>query len=296
MLRTPRAALIAALACLAGLAATGVLAYLVPVAHSGDSQSLRGFSALNRPRVDGLLEDVAHLADPLPYGLLGVALVAVALMRGRRRLAGLLPVVLLGSPGTSELLKPLLAHPRPAEWLGRAQIHAASWPSGHATASMTIALCAVLVAPAVLRPLAAVGGALFALGVSFSILALLWHFPSDVVGGYLVAATWALLAVAVLRRWPQPGMRAERPHPFAALLPVAALVVLAAAAAAALAFARPALLAHVLVDRRSFAAVAGSIAALALALAGALAYGVSGARRPAPRGAPPRVRPDSPPG
>src|SRR5204863_3674731 len=102
------------------------------------------------------------------------------------------------APGTTELLKPLLAHPRTAEWLGDSQVAAASWPSGHATAAMTVALCAVLVAPAALRPLAAVAGSLFALAVSFSILVQHWHFPSDVVGGYLVAATWGLLAVAAL--------------------------------------------------------------------------------------------------
>jgi len=37
-------------------------------------------------------------------------------------------------------------------------------------------------------------------------LILAWHMPSDVLGGYLVAALWTALAVAALRaadrRWP----------------------------------------------------------------------------------------------
>jgi membrane-associated phospholipid phosphatase len=60
-------------------------------------------------------------------------------------------------------------------------------------------LCALLVLPARLRPPAAALGALFAAAVGCSLLILAWHLPSDVVGGYLVAALWASLAVAGLR-------------------------------------------------------------------------------------------------
>ena len=63
----------------------------------------------------------------------------------------------------------------------------ASWPSGHATAAMSFALCAVLAAPARLRPLVAAVGAAFAVAVCYSFLALAWHYPSDVLGGFLVA-------------------------------------------------------------------------------------------------------------
>ena len=67
-------------------------------------------------------------------------------------------------------------------------------------------LCAVLVAPARLRPLVASIGALYAVAVGFALLILAWHMPSDVLGGYLMATLWAALAVAALRaaerRWP----------------------------------------------------------------------------------------------
>jgi hypothetical protein len=53
----------------------------------------------------------------------------------------------------------------------------------------------------------AVGGALFALGVSESVMLLAWHFPSDVVGGFLVATASALMVLAGLRaaeaHWPE---------------------------------------------------------------------------------------------
>jgi membrane-associated phospholipid phosphatase len=63
---------------------------------------------------------------------------------------------------------------------------------------MCLALCAVLVAPARLRPLVATLGVIYALSVGYAVVALVWHFPSDVVGGFLVAAGWTLVAVAGL--------------------------------------------------------------------------------------------------
>ncbi len=86
-------------------------------------------------------------------------------------------------------------------------------------------LCAVLAAPVHLRPLVAAVGAAYAVAVGFSLLILAWHMPSDVFGGFLVAALWMALAVAALRtadqRWPsgssrtgsgrsRPGVRAMR--------------------------------------------------------------------------------------
>jgi membrane-associated phospholipid phosphatase len=91
----------------------------------------------------------------------------------------------------------LLAHPH--AWVGDNWVKAASWPSGHATAAMALALCAVLVAPRRLRPTVAALGAMFVAGVGLSLLILAWHLPSDVLGGYLVGMLWVALAVAGLR-------------------------------------------------------------------------------------------------
>jgi hypothetical protein len=122
--------------------------------------------------------------------------VLIALIRRRPRVAAALAAVMLGANVTTQLLKPLLAHPRAAG--GASPIAAASWPSGHATAAMSLALCFVIAAPSRLRPWAAAAGAAFAVAVSFSFLTLAWHFPSDVFGGFLVATMWTMLAAAAL--------------------------------------------------------------------------------------------------
>lgn len=260
-----RTALFAALACFAGLVATGVLAYLIPVSHAHDSGALAGFEALNRPRVTSLLTHVAHLADFWPYLAIGLSLAVVAALRKRPRVAGAILLLLVATGATTALLKPLLAHPRTSEWLGNSRVTAASWPSGHATAAMTLALCAVMAATPRSRATVATIGALFAVAVSYAILALGWHFPSDVVGGYFVAATWTLLAVAALIRWPGEA-RARTSGEFDSRGPV--IVAGATAGLAGLVvLARPQKVADFVLQRPSFVIGASVIALLAAAMA-----------------------------
>ncbi len=53
--------------------------------------------------------------------------------------------------------------------------------------------------------------AAFAIAVSYSFLELGWHYPSDVLGGFLVATVWTLLGIAALalyeQRRPSAGRR-----------------------------------------------------------------------------------------
>jgi membrane-associated phospholipid phosphatase len=280
VVRRPRIALLAAAVCVAGLLLTLVLAYFAPPFGGRDAATLQGFVDLNRPRVTTLLSDVAHLADPAPYGLIGLALVVIALVRRRGRVALAIVVVLICSAVMTEALKPLLSHPRPQEWLGKGQIAAASWPSGHATAAMALALCAVLAVPARWRPAAATAGGLFALGVAYSILALGWHFPSDVIGGYLVAGLWTSLAVAVVSRWDElRPVRIERKPPSALAAGAPGLLVGAALLGALLiALDRPHAVALYAREHPAFLLGAATIAALAALLTAALSA-VTTARR-----------------
>lgn len=188
--------------CVAAFLGLLALAYFAGFARWADGAALQGFVGLQRPLTVPLFERLAHLADPLPYVLFGSAIVAAALAQGRPRHALAAAALLGGSAVSSQVLKPLLAMEREFDF---AAVNAAAYPSGHATAAMALALALVLVAPPAWRVAAAAAGGGLVLGISFSILALGWHFPSDVVGGYLLATVWCLLAVAALRaagaRW-----------------------------------------------------------------------------------------------
>jgi membrane-associated phospholipid phosphatase len=197
--RRPVIPLLVALACLLAMGVTALLALDSPGAHERDAAMLHGFVALDRPSVHDAVYVLAHLADPAPYLLVGIALIGWALLRRLVWRAGAVALLLVVTGASTQAIKHLLAQPRFESWLGVHQVGAASWPSGHSTAAMTLALCAVLVAPRVLRPAVAVLGGAFAIGVGYAVLVLAWHFPSDVLGGFLMAGFWTALAVAALR-------------------------------------------------------------------------------------------------
>jgi membrane-associated phospholipid phosphatase len=252
--------LLAALACLAGLVVVGVLALAVPGAHERDAAMLHGFVGLDRPSVHRAIWFVAHLGDTLPYACAGLLCIAVALARRRGWRALAVACLLMVTGVTTQALKHALAQPRIEHWLPE-QIATNSWPSGHSTAAMTLALCAILVAPPALRAAAAMLGGAFAVGVGYAVLVLGWHYPSDVLGGFLVAGLWTSLAVAVLHRVEAPEP-ARRP----VWEPLAGLVAGAGVVASVVLGVRADTVALYTSERPTFAAGALTIALLALVL------------------------------
>jgi membrane-associated phospholipid phosphatase len=266
--------LVAAAACVVAFGVLLWLAYSVGPAEWLDGNALNGFVALDGSRVDRLANGLATLCDPGPYALLIVPLLAYAVVKRGLRHAAAAGLLLLGANVSSQALKVLLAHPRDvSRWADLRPINQAAFPSGHATASMALAFAAVLVAPRAYRPLVAVVGGLFALAVSLSVIVLAWHFPSDVFGGQLLAATWCLIALAALRyssaRWPVRGtMRKAAREAFVMPSPrtlrLACLGLLGAVTAAVVVLAGP--LASFARDHTSAVAVAAGISASAVAL------------------------------
>src|SRR3954447_19347529 len=98
MRRDPKIALRGALLCLAGLVATGLIALLWPAAQARDVTALESITQLDRGGLSALTEGLVHLADPKPYAVFGLGLIAIALGRGRYRLAAALPVVFFCAP------------------------------------------------------------------------------------------------------------------------------------------------------------------------------------------------------
>jgi membrane-associated phospholipid phosphatase len=260
-----RAALQGALLCAVALVLVGAGAAWSPQVHAIDADAASGFGAAAPTDLGMLTARIAQLCDPGPYLLIGVAIVVVALLRRRFARAGAVGVLLVVTGLTTQTLKSTLGHPRAGEILG---VDMGSWPSGHSTAAMTLALCAVLVAPRVLRGAVAVAGAAFALSVGLGVLVMDWHYVTDVAGGYLVAMTWTLLAVAALRR-------VERPAPAAARTVSqawgAVAVAVAAVVGAAAARVHTDSLATFALDHTWAALTAAGLCVMAVALAASLA-------------------------
>ena len=146
---------------------------------------------------------------------------AVAMIRGRPRLALAAGVIVLGANLTTQVLKSGLDRPDLVDGLGPSP---GAFPSGHVTVAMSLAMALALVAPPALRWVAAVAGCGYAAVVGMAVLALDWHRPSEVIAGYLVCVGWAAAVTAVLvatsgtararapgaRRWRRASGRSPR--------------------------------------------------------------------------------------
>jgi PAP2 superfamily protein len=251
-----------AVACGLGLVAVGVVAFTVDAAHARDAAMLHGFTGLYGASVGPEIRILARIADPLPYGLMGLLCIGVAFSRGRRWTAMAIAVVLVASGATTQALKHLLDQPRYAPWLPWDPM-ANQWPSGHATAAMTLALCAVMVVPSAWRAVTALVAWGATVGLAYATLALTWHYPSDVLGALLTAGVWVSVAVAVLLRVEPGDARAPRPPHIGAVGAVGAAGALLGGVVVGLASERVTLDG---LDRLVTVAGAVAIAALALAL------------------------------
>jgi membrane-associated phospholipid phosphatase len=165
-------------------------------------------------------EAIAMLADPIPLVAMMVVACVVGLARGRPLdvLAAL--VLVAGANVTTQLLKALLAHPRAQVLLGGTGSHQIAFPSGHTTAAFSIGIAYAFVLPRYLLPLTLTVAAAFGAAVGCSVVVIAWHYPSDALGGFLVASAWGFAAMAVVRaaelRWPQKaraGLSAPGPLP-----------------------------------------------------------------------------------
>ena len=136
------------------------------------------------------------------------AVAAVAGLLGLRRWGDALfvAVAVAGSTGLRLIVLSIVARPRPVEQLAPA----AGWsfPSGHATAAAAAALIAIMVgrpllASARLRRALAAVLLFWAAAVGASRVALVVHWPTDVLGAWLLVAA-VVTAASPLRRVASP--------------------------------------------------------------------------------------------
>lgn len=133
--------------------------------------------------------------------------------RARRRTLALhLLVVLVGSSLLNFSLKFLYDRPRPDLWERRGQYQYASYPSGHAIASVAVLLTIALLLHRFKGWKWPYFAAATILGFSlYSRLYLGVHWPSDVIAGYIMGTVWLAASMIAFteRRW--GGARNDQP-------------------------------------------------------------------------------------
>ena len=195
--------------CWLALLALGwaVGALIVATGPRFDGAVVAALHAPNSGTLTSAARDVTFLGSPLWLdSVFAGALLALVLARRWRAAVWLT----LASPGIAvmhHILEAAVGRPRP---LGRhlTPINTASWPSGHAMESTGLyggLLLLALGSPALARRPALARAAilltvalLFAIGLSRLLLGV--HFPSDVLGGWLLAGAWLAALTTRLRR------------------------------------------------------------------------------------------------
>lgn len=189
------------LACAVGFALVLVLAYWLGPAERLDRDALDAVGT----STDAFANNVAYvgfqIVDFIPtWVLVGAIAVLIALAQRRSGDAAIAAALVAGAGGLDLALKVLLANPRyqpvPAGSVPHPGRYA--FPSGHSAGSLAMSLAFLTVVPVSWRRATAVVGAAFTLYISTGVLLLKYHYPSDVLGGWLLAAGWwfALLALS----------------------------------------------------------------------------------------------------
>lgn len=194
----------------------GILVFLLAdAAAEGD-----GLTAVDRPIWSWFVDHrtgaltvaakiVTTLGSTVAIGALAlITVVALALRRPHRGEAALVATVSAGAGLLVAVSKPIVGRVRPPVELRLVTETNASFPSGHALASVAIlGVLAVVLVPVLvpagsrLRTGVIAVLAVFALLIGLSRLYLGVHWSTDVAGGWLIGAGWLLICLTVRRLW-----------------------------------------------------------------------------------------------
>ncbi len=183
-----------------------------PVAQFDDRGSPAADFAVDSGWLIGPLRVIEVVFDSVGKTIITVVVAALLLLRGHRRAAIYTVGVIVATTIVTQVVKALVGRARPEWQLEDALLSSKSFPSGHA--SSTTALCGILVVLVVMlvrrgsvRRVLYVVLALVAVLVCMDRVLLGRHYPSDVVGGFLLGMGMVLLGLAVYS--PLPRSHAE---------------------------------------------------------------------------------------
>ena len=155
---------------------------------------------------------VSVMNDLTALGSKSVLIVVVVFAAGllmcakRYRTACFVVIATVGGTTISSWIKTWVARPRPPDAAVALAESFRSFPSGHSMLSATVYLTLALIATAVIHHrrirIFVVGASLVVVGlVGVSRLVLGVHYLTDVIGGWMIGATWALACRWIEFRW-----------------------------------------------------------------------------------------------
>jgi undecaprenyl-diphosphatase len=145
---------------------------------------------------------ITHLGRLKGLLLLLLPLSTVLIYRKQWHLLTYVLVTILGSSLLNAIVKVIFHRFRPKLWeLSYSPPPDLSFPSGHAMGSMTfVMVLLILTWETRWRILTIILGTLFVLIIAWTRLYLGFHFPSDILGGWLLAIAWTTTISLFLRK------------------------------------------------------------------------------------------------
>ncbi|MBO4206159.1 phosphatase PAP2 family protein, partial [Micromonospora echinofusca] len=175
-------------------------------ADTAVSEALRSYGT-DRPGLIDVLRVATDIAATWAYLLTGAVATLGLLARRQRRPALFCAIVTAVVPLLWGLAHWLLHRPRPVD--GFVVVDSNGFPSGHTSNAAAAALVAVLLLWPRLGPTGRAVTVAVAAGVAGFVAAtrfmLLAHWPTDVLGGWLLALTVVPLAAHAVTRQPSPA-------------------------------------------------------------------------------------------
>ncbi len=169
------------------------------------------------PWLQEAARDVTSLGSIIVLLIITFAVAGFLFLTRKPGIAWLMLIAVLGGLALNNLLKFVIARPRPDFVNHAARVFTTSFPSGHATLSaitfLTIAALLARAYPSFTVSLYFMAlAALLTVLIGLSRIYLGVHFPTDILAGWCIGAAWAL-ACWVLMTWLQQGGQVEAPGP-----------------------------------------------------------------------------------
>ena len=166
--------------------------------------------------IESLLFDLTALGSPVILGLVVTAVVGFLLLQARRRTAFAVAITSISGELVDSAMKHAFNRPRPAVVPPLRQVFSASFPSGHAMESAIVYLTvgAILMHVADRRVTKIYCLAVAILLSAIAGISRVWlgvHYPTDVLGGWMIGFVWASICWLATERFEaRAGIAAER--------------------------------------------------------------------------------------
>jgi undecaprenyl-diphosphatase len=156
--------------------------------------------------MESVLIDITALGSPVVLGLIVLVITGYLLLEARYVTALIVLATAISSEILDEVLKWLIARPRPSAVPHLRTVVSASFPSGHAMESaiiyLTLGALLMRVVEGRITKTYCMATAIFLtfiVGVSRVFLGV--HYPTDVIGGWMLGFLWAAVTFLVTRRF-----------------------------------------------------------------------------------------------